>query len=84
MSGASIDETQGVGQYAARAMHAINAGCDTVLVCNNPQGATQVLDYLDNTQVAKSNRLKAMRHSGYSFDQDRFEYAQGIAQQLIA
>jgi len=83
MSGASIDETQGVGQYAARAMHAINAGCDTVLVCNNPRGATQVLDYLDNAQVVKSDRLKAMRHSGYSFDQNRFEHAQFIAQQLI-
>ena len=42
----SMKATADSGDYAARARAAIGAGCDMVLVCNDPGGADQVLDSL--------------------------------------
>ncbi|WP_166425742.1 beta-N-acetylhexosaminidase [Paraglaciecola sp. 20A4] len=35
-----------IGDFAARAKAAMHAGCDMVLVCNNPNAAAQVIDSL--------------------------------------
>jgi beta-N-acetylhexosaminidase len=47
MEGASV-----AGGVVARAHAALNAGCDMVLVCNNPQSADALLDGLDYSMPA--------------------------------
>jgi beta-N-acetylhexosaminidase len=43
MKGADV-----AGGYCAKAKAALSAGCDMVLVCNDPRGAQEVLQWLDN------------------------------------
>lgn len=62
----SMGGATGVGDYLARARAALHAGCDMVLVCNNRQGAIQVIDGLgDYKDPASAIRLARMhgRHA---------------------
>ncbi len=59
MEGACI-----AGSYPERAEAALAAGCDMVLVCNNRDGALEVLDYLDKKGCHVSSRLKNLKHRG--------------------
>jgi beta-N-acetylhexosaminidase len=52
MAGAQV-----AGSFTERAKAALSAGCDMVLVCNNPGGAAEVLGYLDESSIAGSERL---------------------------
>ena len=56
MKGADV-----AGSYADKAQCALQAGCDMVLVCNNREGALEVLDYLDSAKVKPSLRLSRMK-----------------------
>ncbi len=58
MKGADV-----AGSYADKARCALQAGCDMVLVCNNRQGAREVLDYLELSGVEPSSRLSRMSAS---------------------
>lgn len=61
----SMQATAEVGEYPARAEAAIAAGCDMVLVCNNPKAATEVLetlhDYHDPVAMSRYSRLHGRR-----------------------
>jgi beta-N-acetylhexosaminidase len=48
-----------IGNYAERAKSALQAGCDLVLICNNRQGALQILDGL-SAETLESDKIKPL------------------------
>ncbi len=57
MEGATV-----AGSYTERAQAAMQAGCDMVLVCNDRNGAIEVLEYLKRHKVKSSTRLHRLKH----------------------
>lgn len=61
----SMAGAEAMGDYAARAAAALEAGCDMVLVCNNPMGAAIVLERLEQgPNPAAQVRLARMHAAG--------------------
>lgn len=50
------------GGYPERAEAALTAGCDLVLVCNQPAGARQVLEHLLRQGYQGNSRLHELKH----------------------
>ncbi len=59
MEGAAV-----AGGPPARARAALAAGCDMVLLCNNPVGLDELLESLKDVQLAKPDRLERMKRPG--------------------
>ena len=58
----SMEGAASAGSFTKRALLAQQAGCDMLLVCNNPTAAAEVLDNLPITQdPLREQRLQAMR-----------------------
>jgi beta-N-acetylhexosaminidase len=58
----SMEGATSVGNFSQRAKGALNAGCDMVLVCNNPTAAIEVLDFLPiENNVERERRLQKMQ-----------------------
>jgi len=59
MEGAAV-----AGGPPERARAALEAGCDMVLLCNQPEALDALLDSLKDTPLQKSDRLERMRRQG--------------------
>lgn len=56
MKGADI-----VGGFKEKAKLALGAGCDMILVCNCPDGAREVLEYMEHAEVDSCPKISQMR-----------------------
>ncbi|MFT5219235.1 MAG: beta-N-acetylhexosaminidase [Planctomycetota bacterium] len=59
----SMSGAESAGSYPERAQQALAAGCDVLLVCNNPEGADEVLDSLKDYSNPTS-QLRMIRLHG--------------------
>ena len=60
----SMEGASTVGGIPERARAALEAGCDQVLLCQNPEGQDKLLDSLASTAVAVPERIEKMRRRG--------------------
>ncbi|MEH6628327.1 MAG: beta-N-acetylhexosaminidase [Motiliproteus sp.] len=49
------------GSYPQRAQAALQAGCDMVLVCNQPEAAIEVLEWLETQRLVQAPRVASMK-----------------------
>jgi beta-N-acetylhexosaminidase len=59
----SMQGAAAVGSFLARAQHALTAGCDMVLICNNRDGVNEVLEHLHFSNNAEDHRVRLHRLS---------------------
>ena len=69
----SMAAAEHAGCYGDRARAALAAGCDMVLVCNNPDGASEVLEELRDYQdpVAHSRMVRLHGRAARSLEKLR-------------
>jgi len=67
----SMAAADSAGDYGDRALAALEAGCDMVLVCNNPAGAAQVLETLKKYKdpVAQMRLMRMHGHGAVTRDE---------------
>ena len=56
MKGADI-----VGGYPDKAKRALDAGCDMILVCNCPEGALEVVEFMQRNNISRCDNIATMR-----------------------
>lgn len=86
----SMEGAAGAGSYADRARLALEAGCDVVLVCNNANGAIEVMEDLERGEAMTflCGLESLARQKSWTRDKlkksDRWQNAQAIVEQLNA
>lgn len=59
----SMRAAAAAGGFRRRARSALSAGCDAILVCNQPQQAQDVLEFLADEGACRAPRLEALKQS---------------------
>ena len=83
----TMDAAHSAGTITERADLALAAGCDMVLVCNHPEQAAAVVDYLHEKQQPGNNRIGCMlaknasKHAGL-YESDRWLEAKQLIDRL--
>ncbi len=76
------------GSFPQRAAAALNAGCDQVLVCNNPAAAIEVLDWLESQEIETPSQIAALKaqspSSSYWLASPEALLARKLAAHLVA
>lgn len=76
------------GSFPQRAAAALNAGCDQVLVCNNPQAALEVLEWLETEDLEACSKITALKaqppSSGNWLKSPEALLARQLAEHLVA
>jgi len=82
--------TDDTGDYPSRANAALTAGCDMVLVCNNPDAAEEVIIALEQYANPKASErcARLLGRANISWDklqtQDRWQKASQLAAVICA
>jgi len=83
----TMSAAHSAGSVTERADMALAAGCDMVLVCNQPEQAAQLVSYLDGKQQPGNNRIGCMlaknasKHAGL-YETDRWLEAKDLIGRL--
>lgn len=64
----SMAAAESAGSYARRALAAIDAGCDMVLICNRPQAADEILSAMHDYHSNESQRRLQRMAAGQNID----------------
>ena len=64
----SMAAAESAGSYAQRALSAVDAGCDMVLICNQPQAADEILQAMQGYHSADSQRRLQRMVAGQTID----------------
>jgi beta-N-acetylhexosaminidase len=67
----SMSGAESVGGYCERAQQSLAAGCDILLVCNNPDGADEVLESLRDYS-SPATQLRMVRLHGQNAHEQLF------------
>ena len=83
----TMNAAHSAGSITERADLALAAGCDMVLVCNQPEQAAELVSYLDEKQQAGNYRISSMlaknasKHAGL-YESDRWQQAKELIGRL--
>lgn len=74
----SMEGASTVGGVAERAHAALDAGCDMVLLCNDPEGQDRLLHSLEESAPVSQRRAEGMRHRGGRDLRRRLAYREAL------